>query len=272
MAVNEVEHRRWNMPEIAETWQRRERLTTTVTAPLLARLAPREGERVLEIGSGGGLAAIEAAKAVGHGGSVTGFDLSEALVALATRRASDAGMSNVRFVHGDSQVDDIPGGPFDAVMSQFGVMFFADPVAAFSNIRGQMRAGGRMVFACWQGAAENNWYPSRIIAKYAKARPTPTVSGGPPSGPFAFADPAYVRNILERAGFRDISHESFSQDVAVTDDTVADPERLQAMGLAGDQLEAARGEMDALTESMRGSDGLLHFTLAPQFIAAKNPA
>lgn len=271
MAANEIERQRWNLPDIAETWPLRERLTTEVTAPLLARLAPQPGERILEIGSGGGLASIAAAQAVGPGGSVTGFDLSEPLVGLATRRAAEAGVANARFAHGDAQTGEMPGGPFDAMISQFGVMFFADPVAAFANIRRHLRPGARLIFACWQSGKANNWFPGEVIRKYARVQPAPSATGAP-TGPFAFADPAHVGGVLEGAGFRDIGCEPFTQSVAVPDDTIADPGRLKVMQVPEEQMAEAQRELDALTESFRGADGLLHFTLAAQFITASNPA
>ena len=64
-----------------------------------------------------------------------GVDISDALVRLARTRADEAGAGNVVFVVADAQTDELPGGPFDVATSKFGVMFFADPVGAFTNIR-----------------------------------------------------------------------------------------------------------------------------------------
>src|SRR5438067_2645107 len=122
-AVNQQQREQWNDGKQARLWPKRERITTCATGPLLNLLSPQPGERMLEIGCGGGLVAIEAAKAVAPSGRVVGFDLSAPLAKLATSRAQAAGVANVRFVVGDAQVDDIPDAPFDATMSQFGVMF-----------------------------------------------------------------------------------------------------------------------------------------------------
>src|SRR5207302_291610 len=111
-AVNQQQREQWNDENQATLWPKRERITTCVTRPLLDLLALQPGERVLEIGAGGGLAAIEAANAVAPSGEVVGFDLSAPLVNLATNRAAEADVPNVRFVVGDAQVDDIPGAPF----------------------------------------------------------------------------------------------------------------------------------------------------------------
>ena len=94
-------------------------------------------------------------------------------------------------------------GRFGTVISRFGVMFFADPVAAFANIRSATRPGGRLVFACWQPLAANQWMlvPGAALAEHLPP-PAPAPADGP--GMFAFADPDRLRPILAAAGWRDI--------------------------------------------------------------------
>lgn len=270
MRTNEAQRAVWNTPDQAEVWQRRERVTNSITKPLLERLGATAGERVLDIGCGGGLAAIEVAKVVGPGGSVLGFDLSAPLVGLSTRRAAEAGAGNVQFVAGDAQTDHIPGGPFDAAMSQLGVMFFADPVAAFTNIRRHLRPGGRLVFACWQPQSRNTWYPGAVVAKYLPVSPPLAANGGPAPGPFAFGDAAYANGVLTGAGFGDVRCEPLTLEVAVPDDTIHDREALRERGLDAAQQTAAWADLQAMAESLRGADGLLHLRLAPQIISATN--
>lgn len=268
MSTNEAQRAVWNTADQAEVWQRRERITIAITKPLLERLAAKTGERVLDIGCGGGLAAIEVAKLVGASGGVVGFDISEPLVGLSTRRAADAGAGNVQFVAGDAQTGDIPGGPFDAAMSQLGVMFFADPVAAFTNIRRHLRPGGRLVFACWQPQSQNTWYPGAVVAKYLTASPPRAANDGPPPGPFAFGDPTYVGGVLTGAGFGDVRCEPLTLEVAVPDDTIHDREALRERGLDAAQQTAAWADLQAMAESFRGADGLLHLRLSPQIVSA----
>jgi SAM-dependent methyltransferase len=272
MTMNQAQREQWNSDVQVRNWPKRERVTTVITAPLIAMLAPQPGERVLDIGSGGGLAAIEAARAVGATGGVTGFDISAGLVSLATRRAADAAVANVRFVSGDAQVDDMSGGPFDAAMSQLGVMFFADPVAAFRNIRRHLRPGGRMVFACWQSAAKNAWFPVPVMAKYAPAPPAPAAGGGPPPGPFAFGDVAYVRGILTRAGFGEVRHEVLEHEVVVPEESMYEREIFDAMRLDGPRAEEAWKDLMAFVAPMRVGDGQVRMRLAPQLFAARSEA
>jgi SAM-dependent methyltransferase len=155
-------------------------------------------------------------------------------------------------------------------MSQFGVMFFADPVAAFENIRRHLRPGGRLAFASWQPLSVNTWYPGAIIAKYLPAPPPPAATGGPAPGPFAFGDPAYVEGILTGAGFRDVRCEPIFVEVAAPATTIHDREMLRERGLDAAQQDAAWGELQAMAASLRGPDGLLHLRLAPLMCTAVN--
>ncbi len=268
MTVNERERQRWNVPGLAASWPRRgETITALTTAPLLELLALRDSENVLDVGCGGGLLAIDAARAVGPTGSVAGFDISEPLVQLATTRAKDAALTNATFTVGDAQADAIPGGPFDAVESQFGVMFFSDPAAAFKNIRRHLKDGARLAFACWQAAELNSWYQGAVLGKYMPP-PAPTENGGPPPGPFAFGDVAYVRSILEAAGFSSVTSRPESLEVTLPGDSLYQRDMVTVLRLDEAQTEQAWQELQAFAQSFRTADGKLHIGLAPQFITA----
>lgn len=164
-------------------------------------LAPAPGERVLDTGCGGGQTSLRIADRVGPEGEVTGADISRPMLELARKRAE--GRANVRFVEADAQVHEFAAGAYDAIFSRFGVMFFSDPTAAFTNLRRALKPSGRMVFVCWAALAENPWMstPAMAAAKHLPAGPPPAPTA---PGPFAFADPDRVRGILEAAGFGDI--------------------------------------------------------------------
>jgi SAM-dependent methyltransferase len=103
----------------------------------------------------------------------------------------------------DAQTAAFEPGSFDGAFSRFGVMFFADPVAAFRNVWGALRPGGRLAFVCWRPVAENDWalVPMAAAAPHL-ALPPPAAPDAP--GPFSFGAAERVRRILEAAGFEAI--------------------------------------------------------------------
>ena len=158
---------------------------------------------MLDVGSGGGKATIAAAQAVAPTGAAIGADISAQLTELAIRRATEAGVDNVSFRVADMQVDDIGAGPYDAVMSQFGVMFFDEPLVAFANIHAHLAPQGRIAFACWQTFDRNPWFIGTALAGIVPPPPPPE-PGKSPTGPFALGDHERTQHILESAGFANV--------------------------------------------------------------------
>ena len=119
------------------TWVARQEHTditlTPVTDALLAFAAPRAGERVVDIGCGCGAPTLEFARAVGPSGRVAGLDISGPMLAEGQRRASAAGLANVDWRQADPATAALD--EYDLLTSAFGVMFFGDRVAAFTNMR-----------------------------------------------------------------------------------------------------------------------------------------
>ena len=177
--ANESEARRWNDPGWAGSWPKRERLTAGVSPYLLKALDARQGQRLCDIGSGGGQLALALAAEVGPEGEVVGLDLSAPLTKLAAGRAAEAGAGNVRFVQVDVQTDAFVGEPFDQAVSQFGVMFFDEPTKAFRAVRALLRPSGRLVFACWQGVEHNPWHVATALRSFLPAPPTPAPGKSP---------------------------------------------------------------------------------------------
>ena len=171
----------------------------------IAVLAPAAGERIIDIGCGCGATSLDLGNAVGADGAVLGVDISAPMLAVARRRAVEAGQSWVRFEEADAQINPFEAGAFDAVFSRFGVMFFADPTAAFANIRTALRPGGRLGFVCWRAPDESPvmTLPLQVSLKHFDAPPPPADPQAP--GPFAFANPERLRGILSGAGFSDIA-------------------------------------------------------------------
>lgn len=237
-----------------------ERLTDAVTPVLLDAARLRPGERVLDIGCGTGAATLRMAGAVGERGTVTAVDISPPVIEWATRRAAESGVTNVSFVVDDAQRGAFPGGPFSAALSQFGVMFFDDPVAGFANIRRHLADGGRLCFTCWQAAGGNPWSFAATLASLLPAPPT-TPPGLPPPGPFALADEARLRTLLRAAGFAQVDVVAHRTTVHIPEDTVVDDTELALMGVTDEHLDEARGRVAEQLAPYRGAD-LLHMPLA----------
>jgi ubiquinone/menaquinone biosynthesis C-methylase UbiE len=177
-------------------YERIQRGVTGFGDAALAATDPRPGEKVVDIGCGTGDTTAMLAKAVGERGYVLGVDIAETLVAVAREKK----LSNATFDVGDATSFPFEAGAFDLVFSRFGVMFFADPVAAFRNLRRALKPGGRLVFVCWRMPAENPW---ALVPMRAAAPHLPPIDRPGPEDPgqYSFGDRARVERILIQAGF-----------------------------------------------------------------------
>src|SRR6478672_5793435 len=157
MPANERQAEAWNGPESAHfvaNADRYDRQLEPFTQALLERAVRGTNQVVLDVGCGSGATTLAAAASAER---VVGVDLSQPLVELARRRAGVARITNAEFVIADAQTHDFVTGTFDILISQFGLMFFDDPVRAFTNIRHALTTDGRAVFVCWQGLQANEW-------------------------------------------------------------------------------------------------------------------
>ena len=268
--ANESEWRRWNDDRWIAAWPARERLTDAVTPNLLRAMALQAGERLLDVGCGGGGLSIASAEAVGPGGAVIGADLSMGLVELARSRATEAGAGNVSFVVVDAQADHIEGGPFDVGASQFGVMFFDEPVAAFANIRAHLRAAARLVFVCWQPVERNPWHYGGTLRAFLP--PTaPPAAGKNLAGPFSLGDVAQTEAILRRAGFAAVRSTPYETTMDAPLSAVFDDWQLDFFGVATAQHAEARAAVEDHVARFRVGPDLYRFPLAYLLFEATNP-
>jgi SAM-dependent methyltransferase len=178
-------------------------LNDAANEPLLAAARIKDTDAVLDIGCGNGRLARLAA---GRGAGALGVDLSVPMLERARASAAEEGLDNVSFVQGDAQVYPFPEAGFDVALSRFGVMFFADPVAAFHNIGRALRPGGRLAFVCPQ--AFSRMEQSVILAAVAEHVPLPDLSLDTKTGPASFADPERTTGVLRDAGFEDADAEA----------------------------------------------------------------
>ncbi|MFI6223337.1 class I SAM-dependent methyltransferase [Nocardia salmonicida] len=175
------------------------------TAHFFAAANVGPDDRVLDIGCGTGQTTREAARAAVDGSAV-GVDISEVMLERARRISEDEGPSNIGFELADAQVNPFPPTSFDLCISRFGVMFFDDPVAAFTNIARALRPGGRLAWLVWQGHDRNEW-ASVFSDVLAATIPTPG------RGPFSLADPVVTESMLATAGFVDIDFTEIDEPV-----------------------------------------------------------
>ncbi len=173
----------------------------------------RPGERVLDVGCGCGDTTVELARRVAPGGAAVGIDISAVMLERARHRAGAAGVA-ARFELGDAQTHPFTPATADVLFSRFGVMFFVDPTAAFTNLHRALRSGGRLAFVCWQSLPENPWMFVPLGAALQHL-PPPSLPAPDAPGPFAFADPARVRGILGNAGFADVHLESVHRELSI---------------------------------------------------------
>jgi SAM-dependent methyltransferase len=247
----------WNGPG-GERWAQlndsTERMLSYITAALMPFAAVKPGERVLDIGCGCGTTSMAHAKTVGPSGSVTGVDISKPMLEVA--RGSARGARNVAFVEADASTHAFKP-EYDLVFSRFGIMFFADPKSAFANIRKALKPGGRVAFVCWRSPQENAWAARPLAVAMDLLPPQEPMDPHAP-GPFAFADNARLKSILEGAGFMDVKTEPLDT-VSGMGATANDAAR--ATMNIGPLSRAAMGLDDATKEKIRARvrDALAEF-------------
>ena len=281
-AANAAMRRHWN--EVAgPRWVRlggiQEGRNIEVAALLLAAAKVQPGERILEIGCGTGATILPFAAAVGPQGHVTGVDIAEPMLAEARRRVTEQGLGNVSLLLADAQVHALPAASFDLLTSRFGVMFFADPFAAFANLIGALRPGGRLCMAVWAGMADNlHWRIPYEIAVRHVGPPAPKPMRAP--GPDAFRDPDYFRDILAAAGFSDIAIAPTPFHV-LSRTTAAQAEHSAIMGPSGRLLDekgadaatrqAVIRESEAAFAPYVGADGTVRLPGTVLLATARRP-
>lgn len=253
---NAAEIAYWNGPG-GQRWLAHQPMQETLLAPvaelLLERSSARDGEVVLDIGCGAGATSIALARRVAPNGRVVGVDASAPLLERA-RQLAPPGLP-VAFMLGDATVYPFEPGRADLLFSRFGVMFFADPARSFANMRGGLRPGARLTFACWREPRENPWLMLPLQAAYRHVPRLPEVGPEDP-GPFSFASERRVRGILERAGLSATALEPIDLSFDLADGQGLDRAVEMALGI-GPASRALDGQPPALriaaAESIRAA-------------------
>jgi SAM-dependent methyltransferase len=183
------------------------------------------GDHVLDIGCGTGQSTRDAATAADPG-TVLGVDISADMLDLARQHA--AGLPNVTFELADAERHPFPAGHFTVAISRFGTMFFADRLAAFTNIA---RAAPRLVMLVWQESSLQEWTIA-IQNALAPGDPLPT------TGAFSLADPVVVNTLLNSAGYPHVTHADLAEPVYYGADPATAQDAVLGFRMSQDQLAA----------------------------------
>ncbi|HEY3778417.1 MAG TPA: class I SAM-dependent methyltransferase [Rhizomicrobium sp.] len=252
-AANAQQIEYWNGP-VGERWARlQERIDlhlADITEAAIRFAAPAPGERILDIGCGCGTATLLLAMKAGSGGAAAGIDVSAPMLRVARARAM-AQNAGVTFLQADASTYEFQP-VFDLAFSRFGIMFFADPVKGFGNLRSALAPGGRLAFVCWRDFAENRWASEPMEAARPLLPPQEPSDPFAP-GPFAFADAARLRGILERAGYASVEIDAFdgpmnmgaSLEEAAAETLNIGPLARAATGLDDETREKIRAAVEA---------------------------
>ncbi len=205
--VDQTEY--WN-GEVGERWARNQarldRVFQPLTDALLAHAAPQMGEQAIDVGCGCGALSLALARRLGPAGSVLALDVSRPMLAIARSLPPDASQdaAPIEWREADASAPLVPAPAASLLASRLGVMFFADPAAAFAQMRRALRPGGRVSMLCWRPLDQNPWI---TVARGAALEVVPAPEPPPPHapGPFAFADAERVGRILTDAGYESVN-------------------------------------------------------------------
>jgi SAM-dependent methyltransferase len=261
----------WN-DKTAASWTALQELIDPILAPLttlaIQRAEPNDGERALDIGSGCGATILELARRVGALGHVLGIDVSAQMSARARERIAAANIANAQVIIANAATYDFAPADRDLLFSSFGVMFFADPVAALMNLRRAMRRDGRLEWVVWRNLAENPWFTVPLQAVLPLLPPAQAADPLAP-GPFAFADAVRVKDVLHSAGWRNVRVERHDAPlrIAAADDMATAAEIVTWVGPLARRLAGSRNNtalqaavQRSIEDSLRpytGDDGIV---------------
>ncbi len=260
MTANIDQAEYWSSPA-GQTWvthqAQMDTLMSGVLDAALEHAAPAPGEAVLDIGCGTGASTLGLSKRVGSDGRVSALDIADPLLELARKRGADAGLENIQFINGDAQTYAFPERTADLVFSRFGVMFFADSVAAFANLRRAARKGGRLAMICWQSAPDNPWFMVPMKAAMDRlGKPEPMDPLAP--GPMAFKDVDRVTGILSDAGWSKAKGEKITVDLIPPQNVTEAAEMATTIGPATRLIREKDGSEADIAAIRTGVEAALH--------------
>jgi SAM-dependent methyltransferase len=220
--MSDDDYRRKRRQEWDEAGKRYDKLATGALADLSAQAAAkvlefaklRDGETVLDVGTGPGSPALEAIPYVSPNGRVVGIDFAPSMIATAQKRAAELGVANAEFREMEAEQLGFPDGTFDAAISRYAYPHFTNARLALKETLRVLRPGGRLV-AAMHGAAEANPYFGGPIAALTRFHedPSPITE----RGPFGLSEPGSLEAAMTAARFRDVTVHVHDTTIVVDD-------------------------------------------------------
>lgn len=198
------------------------RLLEPYSFDLMNKVDARVRERILDLATGPGEPAMSLARLVGPEGRVTGVDLSETMIELATQVAKERGLGNADFRVMDAEHLAFPDASFDAVVSRFGFQIFTNPEAVAREAYRVLRPGGRIVIAIWSTADKAAGLHAIVEPMLEYAEPDET--GYIPT-PYELGAPGEMTSLLAKTGFADFTEDRRTHAFVVS----SEQEYLEAM-------------------------------------------
>jgi ubiquinone/menaquinone biosynthesis C-methylase UbiE len=276
-----VEGQRQDWNRVAGGWEKWDRLFEQQAGFLNHRLIAdarlRQGQAVLDLGSGTGYPAILAAQTVGTSGSVTGIDLAGDMLAVAERKATLLGLPNVTFRTGDASTLPFETASFDAVISRFCLMFLPDVPKASAEIARVLKPGRWFAVMVWSSPERN---PS-IGLSMAAIKQVIDLPAPDPAAPgiFRLAKAGELAGMLQEAGLVDITEQEFlaewsydspEQYYTTVMEIAAPVQNLMAGCSDSQRQQVKRLIIEAASEYRKGDR--ITFPIAVRVVAGRKPA
>jgi len=228
------------------------------------------GQRVLDVGCGTGVLAREAATRVGKGGAIVGVDAGRGFLAVAREIAP-----KIDWRAGAAESLPCDDGSFDAVVSQFGLMFFPDRPKAVREMLRVLAPGGRLAVAVWESLENSEAYPIEVELLDR--------IGGKPAGdalraPFVLGDTAALRSLFEDAGVSEVevsTHLGRGRFPSIRTMVEADLRGwLPVMGVILDEqtIERILDEAESALAEFVTTDGTVAFDSPAHIVTGSKPA
>ena len=274
----ETQRQDWN--RVASGWERWDqffdRNMTFLNHRLVADARLRRGHSVLDVGSGTGYPALLAAQVVGPDGHVVGIDLAERMLAVAGRKATKLGLSNIEFQTGDASKLPFESGRFNAVTTRFCLMFLPDVSKGLEELTRVLKGGGYLTAAVWSTPDKNPYIriPLDTIKQFIDLPPPDPDA----PGIFRLAKPGDLAGLAQKAGLSFVAEEEMTAEVVYPSAAdyhnslidLAAPIQNLLEKLSADQKRQFQERITTAAVEYKREDGIA-LPLAVRFVTVRKP-